>query len=59
MSDIWRPYNILHYRYFKHQFTHDIIAARLGISRRQCFRDQDKAIELLLKALLQLDALSF
>ncbi len=58
-SDLWRPYNILYYRYFKYQLAHDLIATRLGISRRQCFRDQDKAIELLLKALVQLDALSF
>lgn len=58
-SDTWRYYNILYYRYFRYQLTHDMIAARLGISRRQCFRDQDKAIELLSKALLQLDASSF
>ncbi len=55
----WRSYNILSLRFFRHTVNHDQIAARLGVSRRQYFRDLDKAFLALRDALLDLDAESF
>ncbi len=51
----WRKYNILHYRYFKNQLANEHTATRLGISRRQYYREQDKAFQALLEALMDLD----
>lgn len=51
----WRSYNILWYRYFKYNLPNHNTAARLGISLRQFYRDQDKAIEALRKEVLALD----
>ncbi len=48
----WRLYNILYYRYFKYHLDNQQIAARLGIkSTRQYFREQKRAIEVLLDTL--------
>ncbi|MFL5654254.1 MAG: hypothetical protein ACJ8CB_08760, partial [Ktedonobacteraceae bacterium] len=51
----WRYYNILYYRYFKYHLKNDQIAARLGVSVRQYYRERDKAIELLLNALVEME----
>jgi predicted DNA-binding protein (UPF0251 family) len=56
MAIDWQNYNILFFRYFKQHFSNSQIAARLGISQRTFFRQQDRAIEALLMALLELDA---
>ena len=47
----WRFYNILHYRYFKHHMKNEQIAARLGFSTRQYYRERDKALGALLGVL--------
>jgi hypothetical protein len=53
----WRLYNILYYRYFKHHFKNEQIAARLEFtSTRQYFRDRLKAIEALLTMLFEMEA---
>jgi len=52
----WKRYNILYYRYFKPQLTNEHIAARLGISTRQYYRERDKAIEALHHTLVQMEA---
>jgi hypothetical protein len=54
----WRPYNILYYHYFQSQYrvSNEQIAARLGIrSRRQFYREQEEAIQLLLKEVCMLE----
>ncbi|HEY0754034.1 MAG TPA: AAA-like domain-containing protein [Ktedonobacteraceae bacterium] len=52
----WRLYNILYYRYFlKGRITNEQAAARLGISLRQFYRDQERAIQALLQELLALE----
>ncbi len=51
----WKHYNILYYRYFKYHLTNKQIAARLDISDRQYFRERDKAIEALCKALVEME----
>ena len=52
----WRSYNILWYHYFKYNLPNHHTAARLGIgSLRQFYRDQDKAIQILLKEVLDLE----
>ncbi|HEY7415160.1 MAG TPA: AAA-like domain-containing protein [Ktedonobacteraceae bacterium] len=55
----WRLYNILYYHYFKHQITNEQTAARLVISRRQFYRDQERAILALIQELQNLDAEAF
>jgi hypothetical protein len=55
----WRIYNILYYRYFRYHLASEKTAARLGIgSKRQYFREQEKAIQVLLKELLEMEAAS-
>jgi hypothetical protein len=55
----WRIYNILYYRYFRYHLASEKTAARLGIgSKRQYFREQDKAIQALLKELMDMEAAS-
>jgi hypothetical protein len=52
----WRLYNILWYHYFKYHLPNPKTAARLGIgSTRQFYREQDRAIQALLKELLELE----
>lgn len=54
----WVHYNILHYRYFnqKQDLKQEIVASRLLISDRQYYRLFHKAIELLWKQLVEMDA---
>ena len=55
----WRVYNILYYRYFRYHLASEKTAARLGIgSKRQYFREQEKAIQALLKELMEMEAAS-
>ena len=55
----WRIYNILYYRYFRYHLASEKTAARLGIgSKRQYFREQEKAIQALLKELMEMEAAS-
>lgn len=52
----WRHYNILHYRYFKHQLKNEHISARLGFtSIRQFYRERNKALELFLNVLFEME----
>ena len=52
----WKHYNILHYRYFKHRLKNEQIAARLGFtSIRQFYRERNKALELFLSVLLEME----
>jgi hypothetical protein len=53
----WRSYNILWYHYFKYHLPNQHTAARLGIgSLRQFYREQEKAIQALLREVLDLEA---
>jgi hypothetical protein len=55
----WRIYNILYYRYFRYHLASEKTAARLGIgSKRQYYREQEKAIQALLKELMEMEAAS-
>lgn len=52
----WKHYNILHYRYFKYGFKNEQIAARLEFtSIRQFYRERNKALELFLNVLLEME----
>jgi hypothetical protein len=52
----WQLYNILHYRYFKGQkLKSKHIAARLGTSLRQYYRDRNKAVHSLFQEVLDLE----
>lgn len=51
----WRLYNILWYHYFRYHLPNQNTAARLGLSLRQFYRDQDKAIEVLRKEVLAIE----
>jgi hypothetical protein len=52
----WKHYNILHYRYFRHRLKNEQIAARLGFSSiRQFYRERNKAVELFLNVLLEME----
>jgi hypothetical protein len=52
----WRLYNILYHRYFVSHFPNDITQMRLEIgSRRQYYREQERAIQALLKELVELE----
>jgi hypothetical protein len=52
----WRLYNILWYHYFQYHLANARTAARIGIgSMRQFYRDQDRAIQALLKEILDLE----
>lgn len=55
----WRGYNILYYHYFKQHMTNEQIAARLGISRRQFYRDLKDATLALIQELQNLDNNAF
>jgi hypothetical protein len=57
MSVVWRLYNILDYSYFKShvRMNNEQIAARLGISLRQFYRERGRAIELLLNTLIEME----
>lgn len=52
----WRLYNILWYHYFKYSLPNPRTAARLGISPRQFYREQERALQELLNELLALEA---
>jgi hypothetical protein len=52
----WRLYNILWYHYFKYHLPNHNTAARLEISLRQFYREQDKAIQALLREILDIEA---
>ncbi len=55
----WRFYNILYYRYFRKQpLKNAHIAARIGFSPRQYYRERNKAIEALLNVLLEMETLA-
>jgi hypothetical protein len=51
----WRLYNALYFRYFTKGITNEQAAARLGISLRQFYRDQERAIQALLQEVLALE----
>lgn len=51
----WRLYNILWYHYFKHGIANPRIAARLQISQRQFYRDQERALQALLKEIMDIE----
>jgi hypothetical protein len=52
----WRFYNILWYHYFRYHLQNSQTSARLGIgSMRQFYREQDRAIQTLLKEILDLE----
>jgi hypothetical protein len=52
----WRYYNILWYHFFKYHLQNSQTSARLGIgSMRQFYREQDRAIQTLLKEILDLE----
>jgi AAA+ ATPase superfamily predicted ATPase len=56
----WKLYNILWYHYFKYNLPNNRTAARLGFgSMRQFYRDQDRAIQALLKEVLEIEATAF
>ncbi len=52
----WRHYNIFWYRYFKYHLPNPQIAARLSVSIRQFYREQEKALQRLLKEVLDIEA---
>jgi hypothetical protein len=53
----WRLYNILYYRYFKRHLKNEVISVKLEFtSIRQYYRERNKAIEALLKMLLEMEA---
>lgn len=55
----WRVYNILYYHYFKYHLANDRTMARLGISsRRQYYREQEKAIQAIWKELVEIEVAS-
>lgn len=51
----WKLYNILWYHYFKYRLPNHHTAARLSLSLRQFYREQDKAIEALRKEVLAIE----
>jgi hypothetical protein len=52
----WRQYNILWYHYFKYRLPNPNTAARLQISSlRQFYREQERALQTLLNALLDIE----
>lgn len=55
----WLSYNILHYRYFRNRrLSNEHIAARIGFSTRQYYRERSKALEDLLNVLLEMEVLA-
>ena len=54
----WRSYNILYYHYFRYHLPNEQTAARLGISRRQFYREQDKAIQTLWKEICEMERMA-
>ena len=56
----WRLYNILFYHYFKYHLANSQTSSRLGIgSVRQFYREQDRALQALLKEILDLERNAF
>ena len=52
----WRLYNILWYHYFQYHLANARTAARIGIgSMRQFYREQDRALQTLLKEVIYLE----
>ena len=51
----WLLYNILYYRYFKKRITNEQAAARLCLSVRQFYRERTRAIETLLRVLMEIE----
>jgi hypothetical protein len=52
----WRLYNILWYHYFQYHMANARTAARIGLgSMRQFYREQDRAVQALLKEILDLE----
>ncbi|TMC24311.1 MAG: ATP-binding protein [Chloroflexi bacterium] len=55
----WRLYNILWYHYFKYHLPNGQTSSRLGLgSMRQFYREQDRALQTLLKEILDLEQTS-
>ncbi len=52
----WRHYNIFWYRHIKYRLPNPQIAARLGISIRQFYREHEKALQGLWKEVLEIEA---
>lgn len=53
----WKLYNILYYRYFNGKsIKHDQIAARIACSERHYYRERTRAIEMLLKEIVEMEA---
>ncbi len=52
----WRHYNIFWYRHIKYRLPNPQIAARLGISIRQFYREQEKALQSLWKEVLEIES---
>lgn len=52
----WRHYNIFWYRHIKYRLPNPQIAARLGISIRQFYREQEKALQDLWKEVLEIES---
>ena len=51
----WRFYNILYYRYFKYNLKSEQIAARLGFTIRQFYRERNRALKALLNVLFEME----
>jgi hypothetical protein len=56
-AEDWKRYNILYYRCFKHHLKHELIMKRLNFdSSRTYYRERNKAVEVLLNALLYIES---
>lgn len=51
----WRLYNILWYHYFKYNLPNNLTAARLNLSPRQFYREQERALQMLLREVQDLE----
>jgi transcriptional regulator with XRE-family HTH domain len=58
-SEVWRSYNILHFRYIHQQMATEYLGPKLGIGRRQYFRSLDRALKEMRRHLLELNNESF
>jgi AAA-like domain len=59
VSEVWRLYNIIYYRYIGNQMQGEYIMPKISIGRRQYFRSQIDAIKELQRHLLELNNESF
>ena len=58
LISFWRFYNILYYLYFKSYLSNNQVAARLGMSLRQFYREKQKAFEMFFCHLHDIEAAS-